>query len=318
MPYYMVRLWLEAPLATPMISGTLFGHLCWAYRWRHGSGAFQDWLRGLEPEPLLVSDAMPRGYLPKPLVRVLPRDPHPEEGVQLKTFKKQSWISRDQFLQIRDHLNEDALFAALKADEASRAQERGRKRSEDVAPGELLSVRSPHNTIDRRTGRTPEQGGLYFADEDWPSLAAQEREVYVYSNMERHSLAELFELTGKFGYGRDASTGRGRFSVCGVEEAPEGLFEGGGNRRMSLSHGSLTPNMDDPRYRLHAHYGKVGGLFAVSARPFKQPVTLLRPGATFQPLDAGPYGELLRGVYSENHDVVFSAWHLTVPYTEVN
>lgn len=316
MPFYMVRLWLEGPIATPMISGTLFGHLCWAYRWRFGEERFAQWLRELDNQPLLISDAMSRGCLPKPLLRAQPRDPEPLEAASLKTLKKQPWLSRDQFLKIRNRLNEDSLLAALAADEQTRERERAARRSEPVL--EVSMTRIPHNTINRLTNRTLPQGGLYFTDEEWPTQAAREREVYVQTALDPPLLRELFTLTGKMGYGRDASAGRGQFSVLDIEAAPGGLFDAPGNRRLSLSHGNLTPNMADARYRLHTHFGKVGALYSISAKPFKKPLTLLRPGATFRPTDDGPFGELLRGVYSVNPRVVHCAWHLTVPYTEEN
>jgi CRISPR-associated protein Csm4 len=316
MPFYMVRLWLEGPIATPMISGTLFGHLCWAYRWRFGEQRFAQWLGEMESQPLLISDAMPRGYLPKPLLRAQPRDPEPLEAASLKALKKQPWLSRDQFLRIRDHLNEDSLLAALTADEQTRERERAARRSEPFPEAIAGMARIPHNTINRLTNRTLQQGGLYFTDEEWPSQAAKEREVYVQTVLDPPLLRDLFTQTGKMGYGRDASAGRGQFSVLDIESAPDGLFDAPGSRRMSLSHGSLTPNMTEARYRLHTHFGKVGGLFSISAKPFKKPLTLLRPGATFRPADDGPFGELLRGVYSVNPRVVHCAWHLTVRYTE--
>jgi CRISPR-associated protein Csm4 len=89
---------------------------------------------------------------------------------------------------------------------------------------------------------------------------------------------------------------------------------------MSLSHGVLTGNMKDPRYRAHTHYGKLGGHFATgSFSPFKYPILMMRPGATFAPDGGGPFGELLDGVH---HDKLLSALrqhalHLPVYFTEV-
>ena len=132
-------------------------------------------------------------------------------------------------------------------------------------------------------------------------------------------------LIGEHGYGKDASLGRGCFRVT-VAEAGARLFESGGNRLMSLSHGSLTWNMHEPRYRLETHYGKLGGGRAVTGKlvggetvlaPFKYPLSLLKPGATFAPGGEDPFGELLHGVHNLYDDVVHNAWHLTVPYTEV-
>ena len=51
MPEHRVRLELTAPIGTPLASGTLFGHLCWAWRERHGEVlTVWDPLRGIETE----------------------------------------------------------------------------------------------------------------------------------------------------------------------------------------------------------------------------------------------------------------------------
>ena len=65
---YRVRLTLRGPLATPLHSGTLFGHLCWAWHYRDGETGLGRWLEGLADDPLLISDAFPAGYLPRPLL----------------------------------------------------------------------------------------------------------------------------------------------------------------------------------------------------------------------------------------------------------
>ena len=93
-------------------------------------------------------------------------------------------------------------------------------------------------------------------------------------------------------------------------------FDYDGNRILSLSHGVLTANMAAPLYKLHTHYGKLGGLYAGGERsPFKYPLLLTRPGATFSPAAAGPFGELLTGVHPHHPEIHQNAWHLGLPFT---
>jgi len=298
--YYRVRLQLEAPLGTPLHSGTLFGHLCWARRFLEGEEALGRWLASLEQgEPFLLSSGLPAGMLPRPLLA-------PVRGaVEAKQVRKRQYLSLEDFLAMRGRLSARALAKA-----ATDGPERLR----------LKSHRLAHNTIDRRLGTTPEEGGLYFVDELWPCAPPGEAvdwDVYVGASLSAGELAALFEAVGRLGYGRDATLGRGRFRVR-VEPAPEGLFGAAGRRLLSLSHGSLTANMRRPRYRLEPHFGKLGPVAAAeaAANPFKYPLTLLRPGATFEPADAGPFGELLRGVHPTAAFVRHNAWHLAVAYDE--
>jgi len=299
-PYYRVRLELEGPLGTPLHSGTLFGHLCWARRYLEGEEALERWLASLEQgEPFLISSGFPAGMLPRPLVA-------PVRGaVEPKEVRKRPYLPLAHFLARGRRLSAQAL-AEVVTDSPQEAR--------------LRSHRLAHNTIDRRLGTTPEEGGLYFVDELWPCARPGEPvpwDVYVGGSLSGGELGELFQAVGRLGYGRDATLGRGRFRAQ-VEPAPEGLFDAAGRRRLSLSHGSLTPNMLEPRYRLEPHFGKLGPLAAAEAafNPFKYPLTLLRPGATFEPADAGPFGELLRGVHPAADFVRHNAWHLTVAYDE--
>ena len=156
---------------------------------------------------------------------------------------------------------------------------------------------------------------MYFTEDEWAEGEARYRDIYVSSSLSAGELRKMFELTGRWGYGRDGGTGRGQFEVT-VEAEESGLFRHAGNRRMSLSHGSLTANMAEPRYRLETHYGKLGGMFANTATPFKYPLCLLRPGATFRPAGEGPFGELLDHVHPHRAEIVQNAWHLAVPFTE--
>jgi CRISPR-associated protein Csm4 len=305
MAEYLVRLRLLAPVATPFRSGTLFGHLCWAWRDLHGEEDLERWLRELTSQPFLLSDAFPADCLPRPLLR--PRRYHPgkeaaNHPAESKEIRKRAWVRAADFLAMRDGLNDRLLKERLSRDEET--------------PETLREHRVAHNTIDRRTGTTPKRGGLFFMDEGWPGEPSADWDVYVSTILPPERLSALFEMCGKRGYGRDASLGRGQFQ-CRVAPAEDCLFRAPGNRLMSLSHGSLTPNMRTPRYRLATHYGKLGGLNATFGSPFKYPLTLLKPGATFEAAGGGPFGELLGDVHRHRPEVVENAWHLAVPYTEV-
>jgi CRISPR-associated protein Csm4 len=202
----------------------------------------------------------------------------------------------------------------------------------DWKPGPAVHA---HNRIDRITGTTPDTAGLWFVEDDWsfakvlrdgrPDPQAPLRDLYVDTDMPMAEVVTLLAEVGEHGYGRDATYGRGRFRVEGAEPDPE-LAAHAGNRAMSLSHGCLTASMHDPRYERFTHFGKVGiELAATGARPFKRPVLLMRPGATFRPEGAGPFGALLGGahepperrVHQDRPEVVHHAFHLAIPYTEV-
>jgi CRISPR-associated protein Csm4 len=299
MPEYRIEIRLEGPVATPLHSGTLFGHLCWALR-NDSEATLEAWLSGLEESPFLISDAFPCGWLPAPLLAPARREkPAGFEHMQkAKKLRKAGWLRVQDFLEIRGALSRRALEERMGAGQ----------------PTPPTVVRTARNSINRLTGTTPDSGGLFFVDEMWPN-ADERREIWVSASESAEWLEARFREIGTLGYGADASVGRGRFTVR-VEPAPADLFHAPGNRCVSLSHGSLTANMGEPRYRLHTHFGKLGSIYASGGDPFKRPLVLLRPGATFRPEDGGPFGELLHRVHSRRPEVCHNAWHLVAPFTE--
>lgn len=305
MPLHRIRLRLDGPLGTPLSSGTLFGHVCWAMLRRQGEAALEAWLAALSAGEtrFLLSDAVPKGLLPRP---VLPQAPVAEQaGTRdadaAKRRRKARWVRRGWWLR-----NGSRISAAVLDSENEEALV-------DWKPAGAVHA---HNRIDRVTGTTPETAGLWLVEDDWSFFAAPERDLYVDSDLPVAEVERLLAEVGAQGYGRDATYGRGRFRIESVEEDRE-LLAHSGNRMLSLSHGCLSASMQEPRYERFTHFGKVAIELALTgARPFKRPVLLMKPGATFRPEGEGPFGALLGGVHQDDEKVVHHAFHLAIPYTE--
>jgi CRISPR-associated protein Csm4 len=310
---FRIRLRLTAPLGTPMVSGTLFGHLCWAYFDRHGEAALVDWLEAMEQgerAPFLISDAFPAEHLPRPLLAPeIPNDDlSPDEARRRKQRRKAMLVRRDDFLKLR-----------------SRATVEREWLDHVVESKPSLLVQHAHNVIDRLRQTTPERAGLWFIEDDWGFCVLPERDLYVQTDLEQAELAELFRIVGENGFGRDVTYGRGLFSVeaVAIERELAEPLEGADVRLVSLSHGCLTANMGEARWQRTTHFGKLAaraegqpGADGTPARPWKKPLLLLRPGCTFRPVDDGPFGALLDRVHLDLPQVRFNAWHLAIPYRE--
>jgi len=303
-----LRIRLAGPLATPLYSPTLFGHFCWTLRLLRGEERFTLWLNGLEQQPTIFSDAMPADHVPVPLL--VPRPftatngkASTEEAQREKKLSRRAWLRREDFLALQNNLNNGALRERLAA-------------SSDVG-NSLVEYRTPHNQINRLTGTTPKSGGLFFVDEYWPPDVGLDYDIYIRSDFDPGELRTIIETIGHHGFGRDATTGRGRFAVLELTEEPN-LAQHRGNRWVSWSRGCQGTGMESPRYRLYTHYGKLGGVWAAGSSPFKYPITLWKPGATFAAdQKAAPFGQLLRGIHPARPEVVHNAWHFAIPYTEV-
>lgn len=312
---FRLRLDAFSPFGTPPTSGTLFGQLCWVFRSRRGRDALLVWLGRLPAEPFLLSDLLPAGHLPKPLLA--PASPQEGRAEDRKALKRRRYLPLEAWGRLRQAASADALARALRSTDGILAED----------PPWLAPARVPHNRIDRRSGHTPAEGegGLWFADDLWPQVARDgprflEADLYVRSALPAVDLAAMLAELGTWGFGRDASIGRGRFAVEGWENAAALLDPpagGGAVRMLSLSQGVITPNMQQARWARFVLFGKVGReMTAAGLRPWKLPLVLAGAGATFAPTDDGPFGAWITGVHQDDRTIGHNAFHLAIPYRE--
>jgi len=309
---FRLRLDAASPFGTPPSSGTLFGHLAWAKRRREGREALRAWLARLPHEPFALSDLLPAAHLPRPLLAP-EAGPVPEDA---KALKRRRHLPLSAWKRLRTGARADVLDTLLRESKAD--------------PPFLKPASLPHNRIDRATGRTPAAGGggLWFAEELWPAVERDgrrriEADLYIRSSLPAAEVEALLAEVGETGFGRDAALGRGRFRLEGSEamawldEAPAG---GGAARRLSLSQGVITANMQAARWRRFVLFGKLGReMMAEGRRPWKLPLLLAEAGATFAPADGGPYGAWITGLHQDDDPtdpVGHNAFHLAIPYTE--
>ncbi len=324
MPLFRLRLEFaaHAVLATPLTSGTIFGHLCWAVRTDEGNAALEKWLERLPGEPFAVSDGFPEGLLPRLIVppgAPKPQPPAPLDKNRLAALEREKQQRKLPFVPLDAWRNLRKRVTAAAINECAVP---GTPWMTELLGGgqnrQLPTV--AHNTIDRRSGHTPEEGGLYFSDDTFLQDRLRRVDVYVRTVWPPERVRALFGLIGENGYGRDASTGRGAFAVNAIEPAAE-LDEppahGGRQRMLSLSTGTVSANMRDARYRHTVHFGKVGKAMLSEVRgPWKLPLLLAAPGATFIPEGAGPFGEWLLGVHQDRRGIGHNAFHVAIPFAE--
>lgn len=330
---YRFRLHIPAsvPFGTPPTSGTIFGHLCWALRAREGRAALVDFLRELPEKPVAVSDLLPADHLPRPLLAPSAKGPDKDTPLadHRKKIKALRYISIDVWRKIREGANEDGLLKHLV----------GKESDPRLAPEPpfFRRHRLPHNRIDRRSGKTPEEGGgLWFADELWPKTKNDDKDtnekkeggkeimadLYVQTSHPPDLIRGLLEHVGASGFGRDATYGRGLFTVGSCENMAwlAELPQGSGMRLLSLSQGVITPEMKEARWQRFVLFGKVGReMMAEGIRPWKLPLVLARSGATFAvegDQGAGPFGRWLTNIHQDRPDIGHNGFHVAIPYRE--
>jgi CRISPR-associated protein Csm4 len=247
--------------ATPLVGDTLFGQLCWAARERFGEARLMELLDGYVDERpfLVVSDGFPSGLLPRPTAPDFALGSTTVDPAQRKQARTHRWLPTGGSDQpIARWMNEITA-------------------SEAIRPLVLTQ-----NTINRYTGTTGE--GHFAPRQVGRSFFGAKARIDIYAvideRMSADTLSQLLTDVGNHGYGRDATTGLGKFEV----EQP---VEAARPQRASdhwLTLAPCQPNPDELAaegcyYAPLTRFGRHGNIAAVTAQPFKRPLLMIATGA---------------------------------------
>ena len=302
MKRYRLTLKIKSAFGTPLVGDTLFGQLCWEIRHQFGEARLKTLLQGYtEQQPfLVVSDAMPSGYLPLPTLPSAYWEK--DNNVDRKVLKKKQWIA----------LNDYAQQAVEKWQKFAKAETELLKKTQ--AP-------QMHNTLNRQTNSTGE--GM-FAPYAMPQIwytPESELDLYCVLDETRFQLEELqcvLKNMGLIGFGRDASIGLGRFEITHCEAAMP-TFLSQHNAYFTLANCAPQGNALDKRYcfyQLTTRFGRHGGLVALSDNPFKKPIILSKIGAVFTPKQFTPalfWGNGLGDISYSSLNAVHQGYAIVMP-----
>jgi CRISPR-associated protein Csm4 len=268
--FHRASLVLDTPLGTPLAGDTLFGQLCWALRESKGSAELTRQLEGYtQGQPwAVVSDGFPAGFLPKP---TLPQYFEPQvDPAARKAAKMKRWVPANR--------SGDTLAALLESAKSDTT-------AYDAAP---LSTMQPHNTLNRLTGSTGEGA---FAPYTMPlTFYGQRQRIDLYLVLDEDHISateaeNLLAAVGGSGFGRDASTGLGKFSAIKVE--PTSLVSPvNANAFWTLA--PCAPQVDGfdgarSFWRVQTRFGRHGNAHGLAGNPFKTPILMATTGAVFMP-----------------------------------
>ncbi|MEZ5537177.1 MAG: hypothetical protein R3F02_16325 [Thiolinea sp.] len=264
--------------ATELKGDTLFGQLCWAIRNRFGEARLIELLQGYtDGLPFaVVSDAFPRGHVPKPTVpNWFFADADPE---QRKLLKKKIWMPLEQIGKPLPQWQQACKAPGELFPEPVLEGKPAKKwQMEDI---------QPHNTINRMTGTTGTgEFAPYSMTQHWFKQDVL-LDCHIVLDTEKLPLDELNECLqdiGHFGFGKDATIGAGKFELAGEPQpmirpvvhdvdvcltlapcAPQGLgFDTGRSF-----------------YQPFTRFGRHGDIAVhKEGKPFKNPVLLAQTGA---------------------------------------
>ena len=157
---------------------------------------------------------------------------------------------------------------------------------DDLKP--FVEYRQSHNSIDRITGTTGT--GDAFAPFTtngitWSPNLEMAVFIGIRNDVSKSGIKTAMERIGNFGYGADATSGKGRFDVISMEEINlSSLGDANGNALYALS--AVVPEKDTYKkvyFEPFIRTGRHGDAKATSEHPFKQPVLKAAAGAVLIP-----------------------------------
>lgn len=294
MEFYEIPLVPKSAFGTPLKGDTLFGHFCWQAVHNPSllEGGLDAQLSRYPEEPFLIfSSAFPRlnkgrqGWAVKrpdlPLHFLESGRGSRREQMQAeKELKKKQWIRLNIWgglsLYQAEYLPDSEVFENYNGSSSPRLTV-GQENE-----GFSLSVIRAHNTINRLTGTTGEAPFTPYASEVIVYPPGLELAVFALLDTKATSIERVVEglsNIGRFGFGRDASTGLGRFAVGEPRPLPDpGLADAGALY-------TLAPSVPAPSefeniwFAPFVRLGKHGDRYALSGNPFKNPVVMADEGA---------------------------------------
>jgi CRISPR-associated protein Csm4 len=261
-----ITLKFTSPVGSELQSDTIFGQFAWEFRYIFGEEKLLELLSNFEREPFLIfSDGFLENTVSMPFIK-------PEDQKRIKEqfgddyYIKMKYLKKAKFVKIGQWVKNKVNLFTLSD---SIIEDSGFKKASFI-----------RNSVNRISNTTKE--GLYSTQENF---FEQNIDVYVkYDNgkISKGEILQVFESVGKFGFGRDKSTGKGRFQVENVVDNPEILnFREKSNAFISLSSGVPCDDCSVLFGKTFTKFGKHGGDL-VFGNPFKNPAILFKSGSSFQ------------------------------------
>ena len=271
----------ESGFGTPLKGDTLFGHFCWQAS-HHSSlvdGGLEKWITGYLDTPYAVfSSAYPKlvkeeiQYVLKRPDLPIPFWPREKAPADRKDFKRKKWMLAKEDLAI------DLNSIEILADEEMEI------RAWDIATAETkkimkmnqdrrftLNTEQPHDTHQSSSPEPRERGcSLPYSENVGYFYPDSEVAVFILFDEKATDLDRIsrgMEMIGRWGYGKDASIGQGKFSLGKCEEIAWPQTEGA-NACYTLA--PLVPEKEAYQeyfFTPFIRFGKHGDLLARSATP---------------------------------------------------
>lgn len=278
----------QSAFGTPLKGDTIFGHFCWQCALDPDvcGATIDELLRSyLSSPPFVFSSALPvvkdgdskLYYLNRPTV---PLSWYKKDDANIKidecsAVKHRKELKAKKFFVVSDK----ELF------NLSLCEDRLKNSSHKENDFIQIDYEQSHNSINRLTGTTSEGDFAPFQQTNFCFFDTIALAVFVVFDDAYISVASIedgMQRIGECGFGRDASTGLGRFLVEKVSEinVPKPV-----NVQSVVTLAPCVPAIDsyiESYFVPFTRFGRHGANLAVSRNPFKAPVIMADEGAVFK------------------------------------
>lgn len=284
---------------TPLKGDTLFGHICWQIYYNEDllGKSLSQLLSDYSTNPfIVVTSAYPeinniiflkRPDIPLYMLFDFSNIEKTEVISKRKEIKKKRWMafnttSKIESLKSQQYFSDEEIFEKIKS---SLLKEKRLRTQRVTSMSIIKEFTQPRNTINRLTGTTGEdQFAPYSVDQIsyFPGIslcvfAALRDDINI------ESIVKILQIIGYTGFGKDASTGLGRFEVKKYEEFDIKVF-GSDNPNACYTLSPCVPEKNlfsKVFFSPFVRFGRHGDILAKSGKPFKNPVIMADEGAVF-------------------------------------
>lgn len=303
MQFYRYQLKLESNYLTPFHADTLFGSLMWMYVYKHGEKRLQQVLKDFESSPpFVLSDGFPSGFLPKPFIpfkrkeNEVSRNPVEVmlEVKKGKKIKRVNWLPYENFKRLC----------------------RGEEIQWVYQQNPVAAIQTIHAVIDRTTGRSLSENGIYQLTEYQTKEQTIDLYVRFFDNDWIEPFESLLNELGRVGFGKKKAVGKGKFRINSRKDCRDLDQMEDANTYIALS--SFVPARNDSTkgiYRTSLKQGMLGESYSLSKSPFKKPLLQINVGSVFQIDKSNKYycGRMVEHISTAHPEVVQYGYALTVP-----
>ncbi len=341
MPIFTLIIKPVSPFGTPLKGDTIFGHICWqaAQHPQMLTGGLDTWISRYSERPFavfssawpLLSDNGQKIYaLKRPDIPASQQETTNSSLARVqrlearKESKARKWLLVGNDLRLPkglDKLASDHELFTLCLNSRTTEEQRMLRLLPKKQQRPVTLAEQQHNTINRLTMTTGKGFFAPYSMENIQFLPGLQLAIFAYIDDEATNaehLTEAFQRIGAWGFGRDASTGLGRFEVIGCEEV---VLPPSDKAEACYTLGPCVPQPGAFRHAFFnpfTRFGRHGGQLVLTGKPFKNPVVMADEGALFYPSDkttfTKPYiGRGITGLSKADPRTVAQGYTLYLP-----